>query len=352
MPCSGIPSSCSLPTRRASPVPRNTGARARPGASQAACASSSTPASRDPARSSCCSPRARMRSSTRLSGARACRRIARPAGATSASSRSSTCSRTAAPAQSLRRRRARHGARLAVRRCLERLARAPAAQRATSSAVHGTGAGLPEQLDAGDERLLRAFLQRYERWFARRRGSGSRRCARGSSASTTTTSPFWRAGMGLADSRTSGSSVDWRATTSPCAARTSRASCASCATRTRSGRRSSGGRRRGGGGAVRLLTIHAAKGLEFKVVIVADAGRDVGGPRGPDEIVALSDGRFGFRMVHPTRGDRRGVFAWDAVKEAAGEEERVRAPSPVLRRDDTCDRPPHRLGSDRPDPDS
>ena len=58
------------------------------------------------------------------------------------------------------------------------------------------------------------------------------------------------------------------------------------------------------------------------MVIVADAGRDVGGPRGPDEIVALSDGRFGFRMVHPTRGDRRGVFAWDAVKEAAGDQER------------------------------
>ena len=27
-------------------------------------------------------------------------------------------------------------------------------------------------------------------------------------------------------------------------------------------------------------------------------------------------------MVHPTRGDRRGVFAWDAVKEAAGDQER------------------------------
>jgi ATP-dependent helicase/nuclease subunit A len=78
-----------------------------------------------------------------------------------------------------------------------------------------------------------------------------------------------------------------------------------------------------GGGAVRLLTIHAAKGLEFKVVIVADAGRDVAGPRGPDEIVALSDGRFGFRMVHPTRGERQPVFGFEEVRDAARDQEQA-----------------------------
>jgi ATP-dependent exoDNAse (exonuclease V) beta subunit len=78
-----------------------------------------------------------------------------------------------------------------------------------------------------------------------------------------------------------------------------------------------------GADAVRLLTIHGAKGLEFKVVIVADAGRDTGGPRGGDEIVALSDGRFGFRMVHPTRGDRRPVFGFEEVREAEREQERA-----------------------------
>jgi ATP-dependent helicase/nuclease subunit A len=78
-----------------------------------------------------------------------------------------------------------------------------------------------------------------------------------------------------------------------------------------------------GAGAVRLLTIHGAKGLEFKVVIVADAGRDVGGPRGADEIVALSDGRFGFRMVHPTRGERRPVFGFEEILDAGREQERA-----------------------------
>jgi ATP-dependent exoDNAse (exonuclease V) beta subunit len=75
-----------------------------------------------------------------------------------------------------------------------------------------------------------------------------------------------------------------------------------------------------GADAVRLLTIHAAKGLEFKVVIVADAGRDKA-PPSPDEIVALSDGRFGFRVADPVTTKRRGAFDYDEVKDARRDEE-------------------------------
>src|SRR5919198_1140764 len=77
-----------------------------------------------------------------------------------------------------------------------------------------------------------------------------------------------------------------------------------------------------GADAVRLLTIHAAKGLEFKVVIVADAGREKA-PPAPDEILALSDGRFGFRVVHPSTGRREPVFDYDAVQADRKEEERA-----------------------------
>jgi ATP-dependent helicase/nuclease subunit A len=74
--------------------------------------------------------------------------------------------------------------------------------------------------------------------------------------------------------------------------------------------------------AVRLLTIHAAKGLEFKVVIVADAGRDRNAPS-PDEILCLPDGRFGFRVADPATGSRRPAFEYEQVREAEREAERA-----------------------------
>ena len=74
--------------------------------------------------------------------------------------------------------------------------------------------------------------------------------------------------------------------------------------------------------AVRLLTIHAAKGLEFKVVVVADAGRERAAPAS-DEILALSDGRFGFRVADPLTSERRGAFDYEAVRDARKREDRA-----------------------------
>ncbi|HXH87985.1 MAG TPA: UvrD-helicase domain-containing protein [Gaiellaceae bacterium] len=75
-----------------------------------------------------------------------------------------------------------------------------------------------------------------------------------------------------------------------------------------------------GADAVRLLTIHSAKGLEFKVVVVADAGRDRNAP-GADEILCLADGRFGFRVADPATGVRHGAFGYDDVRDARKAEE-------------------------------
>ena len=81
-----------------------------------------------------------------------------------------------------------------------------------------------------------------------------------------------------------------------------------------------------GAGAVRLLTIHAAKGLEFKVVVVADAGRERPRTSG-EEIICLPDGRFGFKVVDPATGKRKPAFEYDEVRvaeEHAEEAERLR----------------------------
>ena len=73
-----------------------------------------------------------------------------------------------------------------------------------------------------------------------------------------------------------------------------------------------------GADAVRLLTIHAAKGLEFKVVVVADAGRE---RARTDEILCLSDGRFGFKVAHPSTGTRVSTTSYQAVKETQDQAE-------------------------------
>jgi ATP-dependent helicase/nuclease subunit A len=73
-----------------------------------------------------------------------------------------------------------------------------------------------------------------------------------------------------------------------------------------------------GAGAVRLLTIHAAKGLEFKVVVVADAGRDRAVPS-TDEVLCLPDGRLGLRVADPATGKRRPALGYDDVRRAERE---------------------------------
>jgi ATP-dependent helicase/nuclease subunit A len=81
-----------------------------------------------------------------------------------------------------------------------------------------------------------------------------------------------------------------------------------------------------GAGAVRLLTIHAAKGLEFKVVVVADAGRERPSTSA-EEIICLPDGRFGFKVVDPATGKRMAAFEYEEVRsaeDAAEEAERLR----------------------------
>jgi ATP-dependent exoDNAse (exonuclease V) beta subunit len=66
---------------------------------------------------------------------------------------------------------------------------------------------------------------------------------------------------------------------------------------------------------IRLLTIHSAKGLEFRVVVVADAGRDRARPDA-DEILCLPDGRLGFRVADPETGKRLTTPEYETVRAA------------------------------------
>ncbi len=76
--------------------------------------------------------------------------------------------------------------------------------------------------------------------------------------------------------------------------------------------------------AVRLMTIHRAKGLEFDVVCVADLGR---GPRWRAELMRIGrDGRFGLRLAEPGTGRRESALEYRALGEerqaAEADEER------------------------------
>jgi ATP-dependent helicase/nuclease subunit A len=76
--------------------------------------------------------------------------------------------------------------------------------------------------------------------------------------------------------------------------------------------------------AVRLMTIHRAKGLEFEIVCVADLGR---GPRWRADLMRVGrDGRFGLRLAQPGTGKRESALHYRALgeeqKQAEAREER------------------------------
>ena len=304
------------------------------------------------ARSCCCSPPAPTPSGTRRSCARrACRPTARPAAATSASSRSSTCSRTCGCCTTA----------TTTRRSSPCSRRRSSASRTTRSCCCAA---------------------------RRRSGRSSRRssagCPRRSPSATSGSSA--RSGSGTSGSR----GVGARSRSSGCASRSSSEHDYDLAVLARwDGRRRYANLRklarlarsyeelRGpdiegfvrfvreqeavgaseleavaeeeGADAVRLLTIHAAKGLEFKVVIVADAGRDTARRPSPTRSSRSPTGASASGSPIRRRASGAGASTTRRCARRERREERGGAAAPLLRRDDARDRPADRVGRDRPE---